>query len=442
MKKFLSVVLILSMTVFILTPRVQANPIAIAAGTVEVGALAFWGGAALVASAGAIVGMDPSTSQAIREFGESAWKNANDAIKAGISASVGFMASEWDTAKRFAVEFPQDVAAYLKQEWTNFFGKGYAVDESGKVIKVATMLGTFLPSEVWASPQYTGTTRNNIGYLNGWEIKNVYVTSQGVATVVFYKGTLAGYSDFIDKANNKAFPNAMAAYGYAVSTFGITKGANTIDPTFDDYGGKPYRIPTFPDVFPQKLNLPAVGGVLNPDGTIASYKTPTIGRLGEVPGADVAIGYPAVPGDIGALKETDVISNNPAVPGTGTWEQDISGIRTDVGTMTRTLEGIRTDINNPARPDAPTWGGKLKALVTTKFPFSLPWDFMAVLGVINADPVRPEISVNEKYMGFNIKFEHRFEYLDAYMPFFRGFIVVAFCLQLVMVTRKLLGGAT
>lgn len=94
------------------------------------------------------------------------------------------------------------------------------------------------------------------------------------------------------------------------------------------------------------------------------------------------------------------------------------------------------------KPDPDDWSNKMKALVTTKFPFSLPWDIYRVLSLLNADPIRPDIHVNETFMGMPLKIDVTFEYLDPYMPYFRAFIVIGFCMFLITSTRKLLGGST
>lgn len=85
------------------------------------------------------------------------------------------------------------------------------------------------------------------------------------------------------------------------------------------------------------------------------------------------------------------------------------------------------------------WG----ALVTTKFPFSLPWDFYAILSFLSSSPETPKwkISMDSMFYDDPIEFEINLSFLDPYMPFFRTFIILGFALALVMSTRTLLGGA-
>lgn len=86
------------------------------------------------------------------------------------------------------------------------------------------------------------------------------------------------------------------------------------------------------------------------------------------------------------------------------------------------------------------WG----ALVTNKFPFSLPWDIAAMIQPLMADPVRPYIEVNETFTMFDkqvpIQFSHNFKWMDEYIGFLRAFILIGFNIFLIAGTRKLMGG--
>lgn len=101
-----------------------------------------------------------------------------------------------------------------------------------------------------------------------------------------------------------------------------------------------------------------------------------------------------------------------------------------------------TDTGTLAEPTSQV--NKFKGMVTTKFPFSLPWDLLALFGAIVATPQVPEINVDKPFTlgGYSMpfKFNISFAFLDPWMPFFRGFQIIAFCYFLIMATRKLLGG--
>jgi hypothetical protein len=102
---------------------------------------------------------------------------------------------------------------------------------------------------------------------------------------------------------------------------------------------------------------------------------------------------------------------------------------TDTGTLTDPT----TKVNN------------LKNLVTTKFPFSLPWDFTTLIGSIAATPIRPEIHINQNFviMGTSMPFkiDVNFAFLDSWINYFRTFEILAFIGFLISATRRLLGGA-
>lgn len=109
--------------------------------------------------------------------------------------------------------------------------------------------------------------------------------------------------------------------------------------------------------------------------------------------------------------------------------------------------GGGTDPENPTDPppDAERWSQKFKGLVTTKFPFSLPWDLYAVLSFLNAPPKAPKIEVDKSLqvagVAMPLQFEYDFAWLDPYMRWFRAFIVLGFCFYLINATRRLMGGA-
>lgn len=115
---------------------------------------------------------------------------------------------------------------------------------------------------------------------------------------------------------------------------------------------------------------------------------------------------------------------------------------TDPGKDPGTDPGTDPDNGDPDKPDPNHWSNKMKGLVTTKFPFSLPWDLYRLLALLNADPVRPDVHINQNFRNMPIKMDVTFEWLDPYMPYFRGFLIIAFCVYLVNATRRLMGGST
>lgn len=112
-----------------------------------------------------------------------------------------------------------------------------------------------------------------------------------------------------------------------------------------------------------------------------------------------------------------------------------------------TVTGIPITIH-PGAPVNPgprdDWPDRLGQAVTTRFPFSLPWDLYGLLSVLSAPPLKPVIDVDVPLMGKanqRFKFSHDFGYLDPYMPFFRAFAVIGFTIFLALQTRNLLGGS-
>lgn len=127
------------------------------------------------------------------------------------------------------------------------------------------------------------------------------------------------------------------------------------------------------------------------------------------------------------------------------------GTNPDVGTnpnpvpQPEPLPDLPTDPPGEGEPDPRDWGNKFKGLVTTKFPFSLPWDLYAIMSFLNAQPAAPYVKVDKKLQVGAVQmpfyFEYDFKWLDSYMLFFRTFLVIGYCFYLINATRRLLGGA-
>lgn len=96
-------------------------------------------------------------------------------------------------------------------------------------------------------------------------------------------------------------------------------------------------------------------------------------------------------------------------------------------------------------PEPAKWSKKFKSLVTTRFPFSLPWDAYFLLSIIAAEPKSPKVSVDRDFhvgsFSLPFKFSYDFSNLDPYMAFFRGMILVGFGFALVFATSRFFGGA-
>lgn len=189
------------------------------------------------------------------------------------------------------------------------------------------------------------------------------------------------------------------------------------------------------------------GAVYSPSDVTWSFPT-VIPRTDGVPVPGLYTDSPALTGNP-AIDET--IVNNPAIPKTTT--NINTGVTTSnpdyVGEGNPPLEGGVPPTNPPPSKweKPPTKKPpNIGALVTTKFPFSLPWDFFGVLGWINAEPKAPVFKLDT---GLNTPFgkelkmdmEFKFNFLDPYMGYFRGFIIIGFSLFLILATRRLMGGA-
>jgi hypothetical protein len=181
------------------------------------------------------------------------------------------------------------------------------------------------------------------------------------------------------------------------------------------------------NVINSKYSIPLSIALPSPtlDGT--DLTIPTTGVTSNIPWIDTPTGVRPIDTTTGAISGVGIGTNTFPL----TVAQDIAGIRTGVETLTKTTtESSENTVD------------KFKLMVSTKFPFSLPWDLMAALAVLTADPITPDIALDTNVGQMPIKFDISFSFLDPYINFFRQFEIIAFCLFLILTTRKLMGGAS
>ena len=102
--------------------------------------------------------------------------------------------------------------------------------------------------------------------------------------------------------------------------------------------------------------------------------------------------------------------------------------------------------DSPIIPDEPDEGDKpdlrkLYGVVTTRWPFSLPWDVAYLLNIVFADPVPPKWTFTLPENFGSHEFTVDMTQLEGFMPVLRWFITFAFCFGIVFAIRKLYGGS-
>lgn len=424
----------------IIPKQAHANPVAIAAGGVEAGVLALWGGAALVAGAGTTIGLDPALMNKIEKWGKDTFDGANSLIKAGITSATQAFADGWNTTAKYAVSFSSDVTAYLKDAWNKAFGSKVAVDSSGMIIMVPTMGGIILPSQLNATGLFTGSA-HDLGMVTLYSLRYgnlaervvcdmygkcfLYINTGSSSVYTPIGTTPVGTPDYGPPVcsisdNCTRYANAMQAYAAAVISFGLVYTPQTDGGEFVDESGvgRTYKPVGFPIEFNYPVTIPAIGGVLNPDGTVGWYKTPTIGRVGAKEDGDVAIGFPLSVGNVGALSDADAITANPANTGGG-----------EVDTPAGDLDFSKFIL--------------AAGLFTKKFPFSIPWDVKAQLDTFDVVPKSPVLHVNKNIPLFfgttmQLKFDIDFSMFDTLAVITRWFLIIAFDFGMILSIRKLM----
>lgn len=80
-------------------------------------------------------------------------------------------------------------------------------------------------------------------------------------------------------------------------------------------------------------------------------------------------------------------------------------------------------------------------LVTTRFPFSLPWDFMALLKLLYAEPMTPKWVIDTTETKIPLKFDIDLKFLDPYISWFRGFVLIGFIISVIFMHGRFMGGS-
>lgn len=122
---------------------------------------------------------------------------------------------------------------------------------------------------------------------------------------------------------------------------------------------------------------------------------------------------------------------------------DIAGTLTDG--ITTSLTDIQTSIGSLLDPPTETLDlDKLKNLnsvLFTKFPFSIPFDFIAIVTAINADPVAPVLSIPFNFQDFggsNTNVEIDLSIYDNFANIARQIGFIGFVIFMLFNTRKLI----
>ncbi|WP_138756554.1 hypothetical protein [Paenibacillus sinopodophylli] len=423
-----------------------------AIGAVEVGALAFWGGAVLVASVGVAVGLDPAVGDDIQNFGKAAWTGANQAIKDSISWSVSKMSL--NSASTYSVEFTPEVKAYLMSTWTGYFSPAnrdqYEKMAINQVVGVGPVLSYASTSTIYrnmytedggkvfgeyvGTHQYTGTAFDSYKYLKSI----IYLPGKTGTTPnwALFFSQANGFGSYVDIQVYYPYASPIEVYNQLINTGLLIRNATmtnlAVNPVFSTPLAPDVISPALPVNIPDVFTMPATQGVLNPAQDMVTIANPTIGYPGAVIPAnpwDVAIGYPAIPGNIADLSPTKTIATPADIPVPGVSVPTVPSIPSwDTPTGTAQID----------------WSPLLLAGIdlTTKFPFSIPWDLKRQLDVFNVAPQAPVLKFNKTFtMGgatFPIEFEFDMAQFNLLATIARYFLVIVFDIAIILGIRKLM----
>jgi len=198
-------------------------------------------------------------------------------------------------------------------------------------------------------------------------------------------------------------------------------------PPLSDFKVKPKGISGLPDMTAPDL-------VYNPANK--TYTNPTTKDVYNPADTVAVVPKPRIKTNVNTGTRDVVIPANPALP------MDHPLAKDRPITDATVVPVLPTAPTAPTAPSVNMPDGIYHA-VTTRFPFSLPWDLYYLFSLFLADPVRPDIDIDKKF-GKNslpIKFKVDIAWMDNYIGFFRTFVMITFLWSLTLVTRKLFGGA-
>jgi len=127
-----------------------------------------------------------------------------------------------------------------------------------------------------------------------------------------------------------------------------------------------------------------------------------------------------------------------SIPNTKT--QIVTDSSVTVGSSTTTDTGTGTE-TKPNQDD--NTFKKFKGLITTKFPFSLPWDLLEFFKLMSFAPKEFRFEHTFEISGYKIPINFQMpKVFNDFLPFFHWFLKATFIWYLINSTRKILGGAS
>lgn len=379
MRKIIACVVIAVMLVVQVMPqKAEANPAVLAAGLVPPAA-------AVLVAAGVTVGAEAGLDALARWWYSEAGQDVRDQL-----------AADWSAA----VEGVMNVSSTVWESVRTWVQSKFVVGESS--ILVANQSGNRVYSGTDGGYYYTYYEVGSDGYVR-WGV----IWSLTSSTEAYNFGLASKYN----VSSNVLYVSNGKVRWY--TTYTLNGTLYTIDSEVGTYVA-PSVSYTGADV----LSNPT-WDFANSEGKRLVGVPPVLGDLAGKTYSDVIIGDTSVPGDTTVPGETTVL------------DSILSKISSIADALTT---GIIGDISSVQFPSIPS--------ITTKFPFSLPWDFARMIGLMYSSPECPRINMS---LGppFNAQLDIDLAQIlpESLMSKYRLLELIAFGLGLVLVTRRLLGGA-
>lgn len=160
---------------------------------------------------------------------------------------------------------------------------------------------------------------------------------------------------------------------------------------------------------------------------------------------------------ISAYPDDDVLTFNPDVPITNVGIS-IPGVTEvgDIGLVVSDSANVIPDTGNPSIPIPDpdyTLPDTSKSLdftplkiagetLTTKFPFSVPFDLVDSIKALNVKPAAPKFTINfdKQYFVGGATIELDFSKFEKLAVIIRWGVMILFTMSLIMISRKIIGG--
>lgn len=414
-----------------------------------------------IATVGSIIvacGVSIAATEAFNYAIESFWNSASDPIRSSIIASsstlVNGMAvvadSVWNFAKSFRQKFQEGTNTY---SYSQYYFQGYPASSLGDNISPLydiTLSGTRWRIEL-GSDYYVVYYGDNV-----YESSYTWSSSKPIFMYLDYQSDFVHLmlykNGYTTRMTSYSIPTVGSSVPVTIPYTGSPILSNSEYDFKNSSGERMVGVPVSSDV--SKLLDKTYTDVQNKpiaEATVAPTTAPNTALYPNTWTGSFKDCAPGMSSYTFAGRGTIVGEMDHSLTGTwtGSWTWTKEGTRVWTGTYVdaqgRTWTGTATESVSSSMEGNIDWGPLSVAgnLFTNRFPFSLPWDLMRSFTTLAADEVAPDFRFQfyTKLLGY-VDFKVDLSMFEDLRKVAKTIELLAFDVGLVLITRKLLGGAT